>query len=157
MSTDIDMLDITKEKDWAKLFYKGSLSNIVAEHVFEHLSPRDCKKAFGFCYEYLRRGGVLRIAVPDKNRRDLLYVKEVSPPSDGHKSYFDYSTLEKMLTLAGFKVNKLEWHDKEGVFYHKKYDNQLGKIQRSFTSDRQKKFKSGDHYYTSLIVDAIKS
>lgn len=156
LSTDIDLLDVTKPKDWSKLFYKGKLTNIVAEHVFEHLSHKECLRAFMLCYEYLDHGGVLRIAVPDKYRKDLAYVREVKPPADGHKSYFGFDDLSNMLENVGFKTKKLEWHDKRGVFHHTAYSKAHGKISRSLANDRQSKFKVDGHYYTSLIIDAIK-
>ena len=45
-STNEQWLDITKRKDWEKIFEnKGRIKSIVAEHVFEHLTEEESKTA----------------------------------------------------------------------------------------------------------------
>lgn len=154
--TDINVLDITNSDDWKKLLRKNSIKYLVAEHVFEHLSLKEVQKALKLCFLYLSPGGQLRIAVPDRNRKDKLYVQEVKPPHDGHKSYFDFKNLGRLLIKAGFQIDFLEYHDAQGKFIHKPWDPSSGLIRRSLPYDRQEPFKVKNHYYTSLIIDGFK-
>ena len=64
-ATDIHSLNLTKNIDWKKLLFNLRIDNIMAEHVWEHLTEEDTILANNNCYKYLKRGGILRIAVPD--------------------------------------------------------------------------------------------
>ena len=44
-ATDMKNLDITKETDWRRLLFIFSLDNIMAEHVWEHLTDADMELA----------------------------------------------------------------------------------------------------------------
>lgn len=44
-ATDMKNLDITKDKDWRKLLFIFGLDNIMAEHVWEHLTDADMELA----------------------------------------------------------------------------------------------------------------
>jgi predicted SAM-dependent methyltransferase len=156
LSTDFDELDVTKLFDWLKVFKPNTLSCLIGEHLFEHLTQDNARKALCYCYIFLKPGGRLRIAVPDRNRRDEIYVHSVKPPADGHKTYFNFSELSIMLNKIGFKVELLEYHDNNGNFRINDWDEKYGKVKRSSKYDRQKDFRKGKYYYTSLIVDAIK-
>jgi len=156
-STDVDTLNICRDSDWKKFFSPSSLTHILAEHVLEHLPDSELAAALTNCYRYLSPGGRLRIAVPDRNRRDKNYIREVAPPKDGHLQYFNYHDLGKILNHAGFKkIDLLEYFDDRGRFIHRPWDDRDGLVHRSFKHDRQKNFKRGTLYYTSLIVDAMK-
>ncbi len=157
ISTDIDTLDIRKDSDWNKNFKKESLNIVLAEHVFEHLSNNEVLSTLKIIYKYLKPGGFIRIAIPDKNRKDKKYLKAVRPPIDGHKSFFNISELTKILSKAKFKVCPLEYHDEFGKFHHNPWNPRDGNIKRSSRNDNQKNFWNGANYYTSLIVDAVKS
>ncbi len=156
ISTEIDTLDITSSMNWRWMFNKNSIDNLLAEHVLEHLTYKHVESALRNCYKYLKPGGKFRIAVPDKNRKEYLYKKEVAPPAYGHKSYFEIAGLTKLLESVGFRVEPLEYFDDKGTFNSKKWEIGDGKVRRSLKYDKQKKFKKGKLFYTSLIVDAIK-
>lgn len=79
VSTDIDILDIPSSINWRFLFKKGSINAILAEHVWEHLDDIAAKKAVKNCYRYLKKGGYLRIAVPDGFHPDPSYIEFVKP------------------------------------------------------------------------------
>jgi Uncharacterized protein conserved in bacteria len=155
-NTEVEFLDITKPLDWWRHFWTNSIKVVLAEHVLEHLSVDEIKKASSLVYKYLQSGGVFRVAIPDKNRRDSNYIEAVKPPADGHKSFLNVSELTEILENVGFTVNPLEYHDEKGVFHHKKWSTKDGFINRCFKNDKQKKFWNGQYYYTSLIVDAVK-
>jgi len=156
ISTDINILNVYNSTDWKRIFDINSIDALLAEHVFEHLSKTQIERSLEFCYQYLKPGGRLRIAIPDKNRKDIRYVKAVKPPIDGHKSYLNLKELSTLLKKAGFRVVPLEYFDSKGVFHKRHWSEKYGKIKRSFKRDKQKEFKYQSLHYTSLIVDAIK-
>lgn len=156
ISSDIDWLDITNWWHWFRSFRPGSINKIVAEHVFEHLSKKQIITALGLINIFLKKGGFIRIAIPDKNRKDVKYVNSVKPPVDGHKTYMNLDDIGSILIKAGFKVRALEYFNKKGRFVHRRWNDNDGIIRRSYKHDKQTVFKRGDLYYTSLIVDAVK-
>ncbi|PID57832.1 hypothetical protein CSB45_06320 [candidate division KSB3 bacterium] len=155
-ATDRDLLDIRSASDWKRLFRPASIDRLLAEHVLEHLSEAECRTALQESFHYLKVGGLFRIAVPDGYRRDTAYLEEVRPPKDGHKMLFTIDTLLPLLHDCGFHSTALEFFDAQERFHHRPWDSGDGSVQRSYRFDRQKDFKRGELYYTSLIVDARK-
>ncbi len=158
-STDIDSLNITREADWKKLLFSIRLDNIMAEHVWEHLTEEDTILANKNCYKYLKKKGVLRIAVPDGFHPEKKYIEYVKPGGTGagatdHKVLYNYITLKERLEKAGFLVNLLEYWDERGNFYFAEWTDEAGHITRSRRYDERN--QDGSLNYTSLIVDAIK-
>ena len=156
METDQNVLDITVPDSWSGLFKPASIDRLLAEHVFEHLSEDQCRVAFAECYRYLKPAGLFRLAVPDGYRRDPDYVAEVAPPRDGHQSLFTVETLPPLLEEAGFKVTPLEYFDSAEQFHALPWDERDGHIIRSIRFDHQERFKRGDMFYTSLVIDAVR-
>ena len=156
VATDSEVLDVTSSRAWKRLFAPASIDRLMAEHLFEHLSDVECAKAFTECFRYLKPGGLLRIAVPDGNRKDAEYVEEVSPPKDGHQLLFTVDDLIQRLVRVGFRVTPLEYFDAKEEFHCYPWGEEDGLIRRSARYDQQERFKRGALYYTSLIVDARK-
>jgi predicted SAM-dependent methyltransferase len=156
ISTDADILDVTSTGGWRKLFSLNSIDRLMAEHVMEHLSDTECTVMLRECFRYLKKGGLLRIAVPDGNRKDRKYVEEVSPPKDGHKLLFTVDDLVARLNRVGFEATPLEYFDESDQFHSHPWAEADGLVRRSIRHDTQEQFKRGTLYYTSLIVDARK-
>lgn len=159
VATDIEMLDITNEKNWSKLLGDAKLDNILAEHVWEHLTDEHTFLANKNCYKFLKKGGKLRIAVPDGFHNDPKYVEAVQPGgsglgSDDHKILYNYKIMKERLESVGFKVELLEYWDENQEFHHVPWDIKHGPIKRSKEYDIRN--KDGKLGYTSLIIDAIK-
>ena len=107
--TDIYTLNILKEKDWEQWFSKGSIDALLAEHVWEHLTPEEGVKAAQNCYLYLKPGGYLRAAVPDALHPDPNYLEYAKPGGTGpgsedHKVFYSYKTFSQVFESACFKV-----------------------------------------------------
>lgn len=159
LCTDRDSLDITKSGDWYKHLRFLKLDNIFAEHVWEHLAETDTLLANKNCCNFLKRGGILRLAVPDGYHPDKAYIDRVKPGGNGpgaedHKILYNYTTMRVSLEQAGFKVNLLEYWDENGQFHFTDWSNESGKVLRSKRyDDRNIDAKLN---YTSLIVDALK-
>jgi predicted SAM-dependent methyltransferase/GT2 family glycosyltransferase len=159
ISTEYPLLDLTDAHSFAALFDPGSVSNFLAEHVWEHLSLEDGAKACRNCFVYLRQGGLLRIAVPEGLHPDPDYIAQVKPGgygagADDHKVLYDYRTLSALLENAGYKVRLLEWFDEQGKFHHVDWDVKEGFVERSTRFDQRNRVNPTA--YTSLIIDAVK-
>ena len=157
--TDIELLDITCESNWFRLFSGIRLTNIMAEHVWEHLTESDTFLANKNCHKFLKPGGVLRIAVPDGYHPDKSYIQWVKvggngPGADDHKILYNYIIMKRNLEKAGFRINLIEYWDENGKFHQTDWSHEAGFIRRSKNYDERN--SSGELKYTSLIVDAIK-
>jgi predicted SAM-dependent methyltransferase len=158
-ATDIYTLNLTRERDWQKLLLFFRLDNIMAEHVWEHLSDRDTEMANKFCFKYLKHGGTLRLAVPDGFHPDPSYIEYVRPGgtglgADDHKILYNYKIMKQRLESVGFRVQLLEYWDENGKFHYTDWTDEGGRISRSRRYDRRN--GQGELKYTSLIVDAVK-
>jgi len=159
IETDIEYLNLLNPKHWETYFQKDSIDAILAEHVWEHLTPEQGLAAARKCFEYLRPGGYLRVAVPDGFFPDPKYIEYVRPGGSGagaddHKVLYDHITFSELFTKAGFRVEPLEYHDSKGVFHFVEWKTADGTIFRSKRfDDRNTDVKLG---YTSVILDAYK-
>ncbi len=156
LSSDVPTLDITNPDHWQKFFKPNSIERILAEHVLEHLTEEQNQAALALAYQYLKPGGMFRIAVPDGFRRDPAYVAEVTPPKDGHQMLFTINNLRPMMESAGFEVRPLEYFDASEEFHATEWDAAEGHIMRSVRFDHQTDFQRDNLFYTSLIVDGLK-
>ena len=180
-STDIVTLDITKEYDFIKYFSKKKIKNILAEHVIEHLAYNDFIKFLQITKKYLKKGGIIRIAVPDKFHpsqyvRELTGVQGLEPGADDHKYFYGIDDLEKIAVENSFLIDKIEYFDEKGFFHTKSFNYDNGYISRCsknykgrFTENKEEYFKmistvpfglkeQFEKYnisYTSLLVDFI--
>lgn len=157
--TEIEFLNILSGADWARFLKPESVTVILAEHVWEHLSPIQGIRAAKNCYRYLRPGGHLRIAVPDGYHSIKSYIDSVRPGGTGpgakdHKVLYNHRLLETALTSIGFKVRLLEYFDQNGHFHQNKWSPKDGMVIRSRKFDPRNTARK--IVYTSLIVDAIK-
>lgn len=160
--TQENELSLVRRADWAARFAPESIDRLLAEHVWEHLDPEEAEVAARIVFDYLRPGGVFRLAVPDgcfpdKDYQRLVQVGGPGPvdhPAASHKVVYDYRTLPPVFERAGFEVRLLEWWDEDGVFHHEPWDERDGFIYRSARFDHRN--RDGVYGFTSLILDVIK-
>jgi predicted SAM-dependent methyltransferase len=157
--TDIEYLNLLHDSDWQLFFAGNSITTILAEHVWEHLTVEQGLLAAQTCHRYLQPGGRLRIAVPDGYHPDPAYIRYVMVNGTGagaydHKVLYTHESLSCMLKKAGFSVTLLEFFDANGTFHSRPWERSNGMIHRSRHFDERN--KDGRLNYTSLIVDAIK-
>lgn len=162
VQTQEDELNLLNNTTWEERFEYNSISAILAEHVWEHLTFEEGVKAAEICYKFLKPPGHIRCGVPDAFFRDETYQNIVQiggpgpkdHPAASHKIVHNYKTLTKMFEIAGFEVVLLEYCDENGQFYYTKWDANDGVIFRSKRYDSRNR---GDKLgFPSLIVDAIK-
>ncbi|MCD4762208.1 hypothetical protein K8R32_04600 [bacterium] len=159
ISTEEDFLNIIKEKDWDFLFNKSSIAALLAEHVWEHLSKNGGEKALKNCFQYLKPGGYLRIAVPDGFNPDQGYIDSVKPGGHGagaesHKILFNYKSLSELLEFCGFTPELLEFFNEKREFVRRTWKENDGLIRRSRDYDKRNTSKKLN--FSSLIIDAKK-
>jgi predicted SAM-dependent methyltransferase len=157
--TEMNFLNLLKEEDWKFAFRKNSISAILAEHVWEHLTQEEGLLAVKRCHDYLMPGGHLRIAVPDGFHPEKAYIEYVRPGghgagADDHKVLYNFISLSKQLEEVGFEVRLLEWFDGNGQFHYQEWNPNDGMVVRSSRFDERN--ADGKLNYTSLIIDGIK-
>jgi predicted SAM-dependent methyltransferase len=182
IATNYPVFDARNEKHWKELFGNRLADNLLAEHVFEHLYYEDSLKAWKIASDFLKVGGRMRIAVPDKNNpslyyRDLVRSNGLGSGADDHKHFWGYIELTQALERIGYKVELLECFDEKGLYHSKDWSIDDGYVERSrryykgpFTESKEefnkmissvpehlrKQFIDLNIFCTSLIVDAIK-
>jgi predicted SAM-dependent methyltransferase len=167
--TQREFLDLLQPADWERFFQPGSLEALLAEHVWEHLTPEQAFAAARTCFRYLRPGGYLRVAVPDGLHPDPAYVEVVKPGAqieNDHKVLYTYRTLRELFERAGFRVILHEYFDEAGRFQYQEWDQTAGTISRSKRFDPRNRMGnlasvypgSLEDYlnYSSIVLDAFK-
>jgi len=163
LSKEENELNLLSCADWSNLFVLESIDAMLAEHVFEHLSYEEGVVAAKNCFQYLKPGGYIRCAVPDKNFKNEWYQNMVQiggpgpidHPAATHKIVYDYKTLKEVFEKAGFDVTLLEYCDDEGSFHYTYWNESDGRIGRSYRFDtRNSMDKLG---MVSIIIDAKKT
>lgn len=117
--------DITQ--DLTHLFPEGSVDEIYACHVLEHISRRNIVETLCHWNKILRVGGILRIAVPDFEAVVNMYNQDVSQlytsllgllyggqrnTYDYHTITFDLHNIKILLHEIGFvDIERYAWQD----------------------------------------------
>lgn len=157
---DLNLLD---RKCFERQFEENSVDAMLAEHVWEHMTKEEGMLAAKHCYEFLKPGGYIRVAVPDAYFRNEWYqnmVKVGGPgpvdhPAYTHKIVYDYKSLTEVFEKAGFEVELLEYCDEEGTFHYRYWNPQDGRIGRSLRFDTRNSLEKLG--MVSLIIDAKKT
>lgn len=158
LPTNIESLNLLEIASFQNLFGNKKARRFLAEHVFEHISYTDALTALKNCYEFLEKGGSIRIAVPDGFHPNKDYIDMVKPGgygegADDHKLLYDYQKLTKVLEDAGFRVSLLEYYSEHQQFHFVDWNSEDGHILRSRRFDKRFNEPIG---YSSLIIDGIK-
>ncbi|MEO8389148.1 hypothetical protein [Polaromonas sp.] len=157
--TDYQHLNLLNPAHWDKAFQGRKLDGLLAEHVWEHLNAEDGLLALKLVSSHLKSGARIRLAVPDGYSPDRAYIDAVKPGgsgagSDDHKVLYNVDSLERAMTEAGFRVERLEYYDAEGRFHQSPWAPADGMVHRSLQYDERN--VDGKIGYTSLILDGFK-
>jgi len=160
--TQQEQLDLLDRASWAAWFGGRRADALLCEHVWEHLSEAEGRAAARVCFEFLKPGGVLRVAVPDVHFPDAEYQRTVQiggpgpadHPAADHRIVYDAPLLAEVFTGAGFSVELLEYCDAQGQFHSKDWDMDAGPIYRSLRMDHRN--VGGQLGFVSIVLDAIK-
>ncbi|MCB9458546.1 MAG: methyltransferase domain-containing protein [Anaerolineaceae bacterium] len=154
---DLNLLD---RQDWVDSFSDRKVDLFLCEHVWEHLTLEEAHRAAALCYEFLKPGGNLRVAVPDGNFPPEDYQRmargDAPPghPAADHKTVYTYKTFPEIFCKAGFETDLLEYCDDEGRFHYNQWNIEHGLIYRSLLFDHRN--RDGALGFVSLIIDATK-
>lgn len=161
-STNEQWLDITREGDWRRVFRgKASLTHVLAEHVFEHLTPDQTIQALRLVASHMRAGGRIRIAVPDGYHPDPTYLRHVGIAGIGadaadHKQLLNCDSLMQCLLDAGFLPEMKEGYRRSGELVQTFLDPADGLVIRSRGNAQTMAGRAGWDFVdanTSLVVD----
>jgi predicted SAM-dependent methyltransferase len=145
---------------------QGSVDLIYTCHVLEHADRQEAKDAMKRWHEILKKGGTLRVSVPDleaifeyyichKDLRALecLLYGSQKHPYDFHHTGWDFKSMERDLKEAGFSsVKRYDWRDTEHFYVDDYSQSYLPKI--SYTSRQKRGIIEGK--LMSLNVEAVK-
>ena len=162
LHTQMEEINLLDEGTWNLRFERNSISAILAEHVWEHLTYEEGIEAAKICYSFLKPSGYIRCAVPDAFFKNDIYqhmVKIGGPgpkdhPAASHKIVHNYKTLSTMFQAAGYVVTLLEYCDEEGNFHQNEWKGTDGVIFRSKKYDPRN--QGEELVFPSLIIDAKK-
>ena len=103
------------------MFPKDSVDLMYASHVLEHIPVKEVEKTLREWRRVLKKGGVLRLSVPDfdnlvdhyvETGRSVDLVRDnvlgQEPPYDNHYTLWNMSKMEKVLQGVGF-ANLRRW------------------------------------------------
>ncbi|PKR84660.1 SAM-dependent methyltransferase [Heyndrickxia camelliae] len=153
-------LNLLDEETWSNRFKENTITAILAEHVWEHLTYQEGVEAARICYRYLRSNGYVRCAVPDGFFSNAAYQNMVKVggagskdhPAASHKIVYDYHKLSELFESVGFKVKLLEYFDENGIFQETEWKGEEGSIFRSKKYDPRNRETIAA---PSLIIDDI--
>ena len=162
-STNEQWFDIRNSSNWKQLFKKeNTISNLLSEHVFEHLTYTELDKTLKYSNLYLQKGGKLRIAVPDGYNPNYEYIQNVKTEGIGadaqdHKQLLNYDILEKLLIKNNFECFLLEGYKNNKLIIEtfNDYDGYIIRTRKRNNTSIDSKWQFVDAN-TSLIIDAIK-
>lgn len=96
------MLDVTNVEQLRRYFAHRKVDAFLAEHVWEHMTLEDGLLAAQNCYEVLRPGGYLRLAVPDTQRPRLSKTELMkSEIRDEHQVMYTIASFSSVFENAG--------------------------------------------------------
>ena len=160
--TQEEELNLLDKNAWNNRFANDSITAILAEHVWEHLTFDEGMKAARICFQFLKPSGYIRCAVPDAYFPNEWYQNTVQiggpgpkdHPAASHKIVHNYKTLSQLFENEGYKVTLLEYCDEEGQFHCDEWNGNDGVIFRSKKYDPRNQGNS--LVFPSLIIDATK-
>lgn len=161
-------------------FQNESVDLIYASHVFEYFDREEGLEVLKEWFRVLKKGGILRLAVPDfeeiaklysqgkfslKNFLGPLYGKmkmgvkglnEENNPTIYHKTVYDFDDLKELLGSVGFKnIQKYDW---KVTSPHDKFDDHSQSYlpSENFIPTFEKPFDKENGYLISLNLEAEK-
>lgn len=162
LCTQESELNLLEPDTFRRMLPAEGVDAFLAEHVWEHLTYEEGIQAAKNCYAFLRPGGYVRAAVPDRNFHNANYQRLIQiggpgpedHPAASHKIVYDAERFAAVFESAGFRVRLLEYCDAEGNFHFSYWNPADGRVGRSYRYDtRNSEVELG---MVSIIIDAVK-
>jgi len=136
ISTEKIFFDLTSSKSIHNFVGESKISNILAEHVIEHLTVSQFSKFLEIIPQFLLPDSIIRIAVPDALHPSPWYreqkgINGLEPGAEDHKTFWSYAALTDLCHAHDFQTTLLEWFDQYGDFRQLAYSDSDGRIYRS--------------------------
>jgi len=113
------------------------VDTILSEHFFEHIPYKDGLKLVNECYRVLKKGGNMRIAVPDygspKNKKAGL--KKHDPRHGDHVEFPTYTWANKMMKESNVENYQISNYWDGKFFKYKQIDYSKGWVKRTREND----------------------
>jgi len=134
---DYPHIDYKHDIKTLPMFKNNSVDLIYCCHALEYFDRQEAEEALKEWYRVLKKGGNLRLAVPDFKAITDVYQKYGELEHEGilgplygriklgdsliyHKTVYDFTSLRRLLKSVGFKdVEKYDWHKT----IHRNYDD----------------------------------
>ncbi len=164
-ATNEQWLDITRGTHWQRVFHgKALVTHVLAEHVFEHLTPDETRSTLRNMAKHMVPGGRVRIAVPDGYHPDPSYIRHVGiagigADAEDHKQLLNSDSLRQYLEEAGFQATLQEGYQSDGVLVQTALQGEHGLVVRSRSNARTMAGRAGWAFIdadTSLVVDGCR-
>lgn len=156
ISTDLSVIDPRDHRTLGRFFHRSSVDALLAEHVWQKWTIQQGFEAAKNCFQYLKPGGCLRVAVTDGFHPSPSYLRRerVSASQDDVRSLYNYISLGQLFAEAGFRCQLIEYFDEDGSFHSNPKDVSKGLIHTRPLRDTRN--EQEPYEYTSLILDALK-
>lgn len=154
-----DQLDLVNPASWSCFFQKSSVDAILAERVWDQMSEQDSRLAARNCFQFLKPGGYLRVAVPDgfhpaQQRKNSGCSEDAAIGRGRCSKLYNHKSFANAFVAVGFNVQLIEFFDQEGVFHSNHWDVSKGLVKRTLLFDDRN--IAQPFAYTSLVLDAVK-
>lgn len=116
----------------------GAITRIHTEDFLEHIAVEEIKALLVECFRLLKRGGMMRIGVPDYNNpKDRPYLKKGSDPRfPGHITLTNYELLKNIIEEESSFTRYKFYHYWDGEdFIQETIDYSFGMIKRTPDND----------------------
>lgn len=116
-----------------------SVDRIISEHFFEHVAEEDAVELLRECHRVLKRGGLLRIAVPDyMHPRSRKYLRRgFDPRHSDHLMLPTYESFSALVNASPFERHEFYQYWDGDTFVRKAIDYTRGHIKRTPEHDRR--------------------
>lgn len=130
---NFDHIDYVSNVSELSMFRNNSVDLIYASHVLEYFDRNEVKNVLGEWYRVLKKGGLLRVAVPDFEAIVKVYLKYSDLDHRGilgplygkwegknnqdvvyHRTVYDFKSLHLVLEKANFNnISQYDWKNTE--------------------------------------------
>jgi predicted SAM-dependent methyltransferase len=132
-----------------------TVSAILSEHFFEHITYEQSRNLLNECFRILRPDGTMRIAVPDYGapRNKKFARQERDPNHTDHLQFPTFLWAKKLCEDSPFESYTISNYWENDSFHYSEIDYSLGWIKRTADNDKRNRRKSVLSKSSGLLRD----